>query len=373
VTRDHNRIAAGILAGLLAVAVVIVDASVAFAATGGWTIARSPGSVVTGVSTRIDLTATNTAGGSSVGCVHLQAPAAFTVDSVGFDSAPGGLNWTVDAPTAGPSGSTIISVHAVTEGDILKTDGDAAQFHISVTGGAVGTYTWAADSRDHANCTSGIDSASISVSITGASPTPTPTPKPTPTASPTAKPTSTPSATPTPTPTATPSAAPTATPTPTPAATATPRGTPSATPTGSTTPSASAGSPSPSALASGIPLATDTPEASMAADPSNGVGPQSSGVIGSVTGGGSYPPAGPSSEGLYSVGLNTSDGGELSLTTATLASLDGIVWAVPGLALVVPGLLLVIVVLAQVVAGAAWLPIVRRKLGSPRVAPPDPH
>jgi hypothetical protein len=47
-----------------------------------------------------------------------------------------------------------------------------------------------------------------------------------------------------------------------------------------------------------------------------------------------------------------------------MASLDGIVWAVPSLVLTVPGLLLVVAVLAQIVAGAAWLPVVRRKVGS---------
>jgi hypothetical protein len=47
-----------------------------------------------------------------------------------------------------------------------------------------------------------------------------------------------------------------------------------------------------------------------------------------------------------------------------MAGLDGIVWAVPSLVLTVPGLLLVLAVLAQIVAGAAWLPVVRRKVGS---------
>jgi hypothetical protein len=68
--------------------------------------------------------------------------------------------------------------------------------------------------------------------------------------------------------------------------------------------------------------------------------------------------------GSYQIGLDRSTDGNLSLTTATMASLDGIVWAVPGLALAVPGLLLLLAVFAQIAAGAAWLPIVRRKLGS---------
>jgi hypothetical protein len=47
-----------------------------------------------------------------------------------------------------------------------------------------------------------------------------------------------------------------------------------------------------------------------------------------------------------------------------MASLDGFVWAVPSLVLTVPGLLLVLAVLAQIAAGGAWLPVVRRKIGS---------
>ena len=63
--------------------------------------------------------------------------------------------------------------------------------------------------------------ASITLTVPQASPTPTPSPTATPTPSPTATPTPSPTATPTPSPTATPTPSPTATPTPSP--TATPR------------------------------------------------------------------------------------------------------------------------------------------------------
>ena len=44
---------------------------------------------------------------------------------------------------------------------------------------------------------------------------------------------------------------------------------------------------------------------------------------------------------------------------------DGFAWAVPGLVLSVPGLLLVlIVILAQALGAAAWLPVVRRRIGA---------
>jgi len=52
------------------------------------------------------------------------------------------------------------------------------------------------------------------------------------------------------------------------------------------------------------------------------------------------------------------------LVSSTLLRLDGmIVWAVPSLVLTVPGLLLLLTILAQLAGAAAWLPVVRRKLG----------
>ena len=124
------------------------------AATGGWTIASAPPAIVQGIPTNIVLTATNISGGSSVGCVHLQLPGAFAVSSVAVDAVPPAHAWTADATFGGPAGSTIVQVHAVTEGDVLKGDGDTVVFHVTVTGTGPG-YVWPADSRDHANCTSG--------------------------------------------------------------------------------------------------------------------------------------------------------------------------------------------------------------------------
>jgi len=44
---------------------------------------------------------------------------------------------------------------------------------------------------------------------------------------------------------------------------------------------------------------------------------------------------------------------------------DGFEWAVPGLVLSVPGLLIVLLAIAvQLLGAAAWLPIVRRRVGA---------
>jgi hypothetical protein len=356
----HAAITAAVLVSLLATGGVN-------GATGGWTIARTPASIVAGVPTAIDVTATNVAGGSSVGCVRLQVPAAFAVDAVGVDSVQPSHVWTADAPTAGPSGSTIVQVHGVTDGDVLKNDGDVVAFHVTVIGTAVGTYTWPAESRDHANCSSGIDTASITVSITGGAATPTPIP--TLTATPTPRPTATPTRPPSPTPIPTPTPRPTATPTPQPTPTAVPSPTPAVTPSPSPTATASPTpeptatvSPEPSPSATPIGSASPTPAGS---DPGSTTGPTAApgGGIGTASGG-SPAGGGSTAAGGYVVGLDPTSKGDLTLATSAMASLDGIVWAVPSLVLTVPGLLLVLAVLAQIIAGAAWLPVVRRKVGS---------
>jgi hypothetical protein len=348
-------------ASLLAASLIaIVVAGGVNGATGGWTIARTPASVVAGVSTAIGITATNVAGGSTVGCVRLQVPAAFTVDAVGVDSVQPSHAWTADAPTAGPSGSTIVSVHGVTEGDVLKNDGDVVDFHVTVTGTAVGSYAWPAESRDHANCSSGIDTASITVSITGGGATPTPVP--TPTATPTPRPTATPTRPPSPTPVPTPTPRPTATPTPTAVPSPTPAVTPSPAPTATVSPT-----PEPTATASLEPSPSDSPSPTpTGSEPgsTSGPGAASGGATGSPSGGSSPAGDGSTAAGGYVVGLDPASQGDLTLTTSAMASLDGIVWAVPSLVLTVPGLLLVLAVLAQAAAGAAWLPVVRRKVGS---------
>ena len=52
------------------------------------------------------------------------------------------------------------------------------------------------------------------------------------------------------------------------------------------------------------------------------------------------------------------------LINAEFAGFEGFDWAVPALTLSVPGLLLMLAVLAQLTAGAIWLPVARRWLGA---------
>jgi hypothetical protein len=63
-----------------------------------------------------------------------------------------------------------------------------------------------------------------------------------------------------------------------------------------------------------------------------------------------------------------SDGGAPAISLASAFTTpfgQGFAWAVPGLVLSVPGLLIVLAVIAvQAIGAGAWLPIVRRRIGS---------
>jgi outer membrane biosynthesis protein TonB len=322
-------------------------ANLAIAGTGGWIVTATPIALVQGIQTNVVVTATNINGSGSVGCVRLQIPSSFTVGTVAVELVTPARSWIADPPATGSGGSTIVWVHAITEGDVFKNDGESVVFHVRVKGTSGGVYTWPAESRDHADCTSGIDTGSLTITVAGvpATPAPTPTPKPTPTPTPTSTPTRKPTPTPTPKPTASPtSPAPRSTPV---TATATPEGevaTPSPTPT-------------PVATSANSPLPTPSVSPRETSQP----------VAGPVALGSPAPPStgGTStSDHLVVGGQPGTDGIDGALMASNLAGLDGIEWAVPTLVLTVPGLLVVLAVMTQIAAGAAWLPIVRRKIGS---------
>lgn len=62
------------------------------------------------------------------------------------------------------------------------------------------------------------------------------------------------------------------------------------------------------------------------------------------------------------------------LLGASLAlALDGFGWQIPGLLISVPGLLVVVAIVLQIGGGLAWLPAVRRKLGTFGPAQQEPR
>ncbi|MBF6606253.1 MAG: cadherin-like domain-containing protein [Chloroflexi bacterium] len=75
------------------------------------------------------------------------------------------------------------------------------------------------------------------------------------------------------------------------------------------------------------------------------------------------PPAGPA--GGFTIGSISRGGpGSPDVTFGSLGPLSfSFVWLIPSLVVSVPGLLLIVLIGAQMMVGAAWLPIVRRNLG----------
>ena len=175
------------------------------------------------------------------------------------------------------------------------------------------------------------------IAPTGSCNAPAPTPKPTP------RPTPRPTPVPTPVPTAPPTTAPTAGPTPTPTRAPTPA-TPKPT-SNLTAPPPRAATPSPTASGHG---ASPSPDAQ--ASPAVIVGP---GTIGSP------PPTVPRRAGFdIPAGLDdpvTFDGGAVGIIGP---------FVVPGFLAAASGFLLILLMLAQALGALAWLPVVRRRVGS---------
>jgi len=213
------------------------------------------------------------------------------------------------------------------------------------------------------------DKGKVDIKIVDVKPTPAPTPVPTP--APTPPPTPTPTRTPLPTlplptlplPTILPTKPPKPTPTPTPDPTLTPSPAPTPPPT-----------PSPSDTPS------PTPEPSNQGAGGAGVGGRGSGRTGGSGGTGasprpthaptSQPSAAPASpEPAFSMPGQGARAGDREPDAQPVIDTGSVVfsgfeWQVPGLLLSVPGLLLVLVVGLQLAGGLAWLPVVRRRLGS---------
>ncbi|HEV7809852.1 MAG TPA: cadherin-like domain-containing protein, partial [Candidatus Limnocylindrales bacterium] len=140
-------------------------AAPAIARSNGWTLTRTPSAVTDSIASDISLTATNSNGGSSVGCVRLQIPSAFTVNLVAVDGASGSHVWTANPPASGGGGSTIVVVRAINNANRLTSNGESVTFHINVTGTPVGIYTWNGTSFNDAGCGSGADNGSVVVMV----------------------------------------------------------------------------------------------------------------------------------------------------------------------------------------------------------------
>ena len=165
------------------------------------------------------------------------------------------------------------------------------------------------------------------------------------------KPASTPVPTPSPTATPEPTPRPTPEPTPKPTPESTPRPTPEPTP-------------KPTPRPTRQPAPTDSPSPTEDAESATPAG-----VVIGPDGGSGGPPRDTLVIQRAPTGGTSSD--SVTLDAGLAAAFDGFTWQVPMLVLTVPGLLVVLAVGLQILAGAVWIPVMRRRLGGDGLTRPD--
>ena len=320
------------------------------AATVPWQVTRTPVSLDAGVSTEVSVSATlqSFLALNKIGCVAVAVDGAFSIQSARVVATPAGKSWKFVAPVS----AGIVNFEAVAGSDRLGNllTYETVTVGITVTGSTSGTYDWSVTAYSNTTCSSKLDAKTITVSIVGSVSTPAPTATPVPTPAPTALPTAPP--------TPGPSGTPLSTPLPTPVQS----GGSSPTLRPGTTPSPSISiAPITSPYDTASPSPTHTPEATTAGGSSPGGG-------GTNGGSGTEPPvAAPAL--VFQVGSSEAaeiDAASVTLAAAVLGSLGVFRWAVPGALAATPGLIVLLAILAQTGGGLAWLPIVRRKIGSLR-------
>lgn len=345
-TAPLRWIAAALLPGLL---VLVAGASEGLAATSGWTIALSPTTIAAATATPIKATFTNLGGPDGtreLGCVRISLPLTFTINGASVTGKPPNSAWSASV------GLGTVRISSPSGGDRLPPDGrTSVTAAITVLALTPGTYTWTANAYRQGDCSDGFGEPISLKVVVGLDILPLPTLPPIP---PTALPTILPTALPTllPTPRPTPTAAPAPTPTPSPTATSASTPTPTTPSTGTpipgattpgsgSTPGGSSGSSGGSGATPGATAASSRPVASPSGD--TGLAMPAG-------------PTGPSSGGTPPITLTS--GFETPIG-------EGFEWAVPGLVLSVPGLLIVLLAIGvQLLGAAAWLPIVRRRIGA---------
>jgi hypothetical protein len=315
------------------------------AAAQSWTVTANTLAVPLGTSTDVRLTITNTSssGSSGIGCVTIQIPTQYGISGVAVVSASGHA-WSASQASS-PRG-VVATADASVDRLIGDPDFDKLVLDVTVVGKVVGAHPWTGTAYQTRGCNEDhLKSATILMTVLGLptpdptsapTPQPTSTPTPTPTRTPTPTPTATPGVTPTPVPTARPSDAPTPTPTPIPSTTPGPTARPTASPTQTPTPG-------PGGSGGGSPAAGG-----------GGTGPGGSGNPEPSTAPVRRPLDIPAAEPGQGHGFDT--GG--------LPGFEAFDWVIPGVILTGPGLLLLALIAAQAVGAMAWLPVVRKRIGT---------
>ena len=339
------------LAALLAAALAGAVPAVASALALQWALVGVPLTATANQSTTFTLTATNLLMLNDLGCIEVDLPASFVIESLGVPSASNNDPW-----VSGAFGNAVI-VRSLSGGGRLALL-ESVQFTIRAHATVAGAFLWQNHAHRQQDCSTA-DVAGVPLAVTvlpAILPTPTPTPTPTATPTPTPTPTATPAPTATPRPTGTP--APTPTPSPIlplpsfglPLPTLLPTASPTATPDPGATPDPAA-TPDPTSRSSATPEPSSSPAASDGSG-ATGAGPSPGGGGGAGSG---DAPALLVARGADQAGDDAGVGVEL------LGLLDAdFVWLVPGASVAVPGLLVILWVVLQAMGALAWIPAVRR-------------
>lgn len=116
-------------------------------------------------------------------------------------------------------------------------------------------------------------------------------------------------------------------------------------------------------------MGSGSPGESAASNESGGSGPGGGTGAGGGSGGSSGG-SGKTPDRFVVAGADTGPDGagrdlaDVLLGASLALALDGFDWQIPGLVLSVPGLMVVVAVMLQLGGGLAWLPVIRRKLGT---------
>ena len=354
----HRRL--GALIGALLIAVVPAMAS----ALQLWTLTALPLSATANQSTLFTLSGTNEDLLNELGCLQVDLPGSFVIESIGVPSASNGETW-----FSYQAGNSVI-VRSLDGGGRLAIL-QSVTFTIRAHATLAGAFLWTNHAHRAQDC-GDASQVGVPLSVTVlpavlATPTPTPTPAPTP--APTAKPSPSPVATPTPLPIPTPSLPPLPsidllpTPTPTPASSPSPTPASSSLPTPTPTPTAE---PSASSTTGPSGAATPTPEPASTASGGSG-SPGDGGGGGNIGGGG----ATDGQTAILQVARDVRDPGtDTQVGVELLDLLDAdYVWFVPAASVAVPGLLVILWVTLQAIGALAWIPAVRRMADEPEGRP----
>jgi hypothetical protein len=315
-----RRFALPLVGAILAAAIPAVASAAML-----WTLVAVPLTATVNVSTTFSLTATNLDPLTELGCLEVDLPASFVIDSLGTPAASNGDPW-----WSFQSGNAVM-VRSLSGGGRLAIT-ESVQFTIRAHATAAGVFQWANHAHRQQDCST-TDQPGVPLTVT-ILPAPLPSPTPMPTPVPTATPKPVPTPVPTPRPTATPIL-------PLPSV-GLPILTPTPLPTGTPGPSASPRPPDAG------PTATPLPSEGAALP-----------TPGSRSGGGTV--GTPAALSLARVRGTEADGGGPQVGVELFGLLDaGYVWFVPAASVALPGLLVILFVGLQAAGALAWIPWVRR-------------